>query len=111
MTPPPLTPQVTTVKGLDDWATRDFSKNAAAAVKYAEMRDRAIAKQKGLLAGQPVGLGEGVSALAGATAKSTWAEVLKMLKQSAPYYDHSLDQRFILIENAADVGTAREFLK
>ena len=44
MTPPPLTPQVTTVKGLDDWATRDFSKNAAAAVKYAEMRDRANAK-------------------------------------------------------------------
>ena len=50
MTPPPLTPQVTTVKGLDDWATRDFSKNAAAAVKYAEMRDRANAKLKGLWA-------------------------------------------------------------
>ena len=98
------------MKGLDDWATRDFSKNAAAAVKYAEMRDRANAKLKGLWAGEPHG-SDGVSAAAAATAKSTWAEVLKMLKQSAPYYDHSLDQRFILIENAADVGTAREFLK
>jgi len=104
-----IMPKVTTVKGLDAWVNRDFSANANAAVKAAEIRDRAGSRSKGVLAGK---IGEGsVSAALGGDNKITWAETLKLLKQSAPYYDHSFSDRFILIENPADVSTARDFLK
>ena len=100
---------MTTLKGLDQWASRDFSKNSAAVVKFAEMRDRALARQKGVSAND---LGAGsVSAGGGGDAKVAWADVLKMLKQSTAYYDHAFDERFILVENPADVSTARDFLK
>ena len=72
------------MKGLDDWASRDFTKNVRSASKYAEMRDCASAKGKGVAAGT---IGEGsVSAAAAGDAKSSWAdaEVLKMLKLARP---------------------------
>lgn len=104
-----ISPRAITMKGLDAHVNRDFSQNASSAVKAAEIRDRAGARSKGVSAGR---IGEGsVSADLGCDHKITWAEVLKLLKQVAQFYDHQFSERFILIENPADVSTARNFLK
>ena len=102
-------PKVTTLDGMNQWVDREFSKNSSECVKFAEIRDRSRAKSRGAAAGGQAGAA--LSSAGGADAFSKWAELLKMLKQSATFYDHPFDERFILIKSIADVGNVRAFLK
>ena len=102
-------PKLSTLKGLDEWCARDFTKNISDCAKYAEIKDRKKSGEKGDSAGGAAGAE--LRKDGGKDIATKWGDALKMLKQSAQFYDHPFDERFILIKDASDVESVRAFLR
>ena len=103
------TPKIITCSGMDKWCERKFSQNITTITKMGELSDRKTSARRGAAAGG--GAGGELSAAGGADAGTKWADLLKLLKQVADYYDDEFSERFILIKERADIEQAREFLK
>ena len=103
------TPKVVTCQGMNKWCDRTFSENIKTVTKMGELSDRRTSARKGEAAGG--GGGKELSAAGGADASSKWADLLKLLKQVAHYYDQDFCDRFLLLMSDADIEQARTFLQ
>jgi len=100
--------KTTTLDGLEKWVNNDYSENIKAAIKGAELKDRASSRSKGTTAGTG---GGALSAAGGKDAMYKWAEQQKMMLELGMYYDYPFDERFILISTPGDVENVKDFLK
>lgn len=102
-------PKIVTCQLMNKWCDRKFSENIKTVTKLGELTDRKTSARKGDAAGG--GGGKELSAVGGADASSKWAELLKLLKQVAHYYDQDFGDRFLLLMSDADIEQARAYLK
>lgn len=101
--------KTTTLDGLEKWVNNNYSENIKAAIKGAELKDRAASRSKGTTAGTAGG--GALSAAGGKDAMYKWAEQQKMMLELGMYYDYPFDERFIHISTPGDVENVKEFLQ